>query len=502
MADWDVVSQEPESSDGWDVKEQTPVEEPSWGASAKEAITNIPSSAVNFGKDMIQPILHPVDTAESLYGVGKGLLQKAGAVSGDDSVKYADALGQFFKDRYGSIEAAKHTLAHDPVGIAADLSTLLTGGSTLAARAPGLVGRAAGAVGSVGRAIDPLSAVGKAVQLGGHYGADLIGNLGTHTGGDAIRTAATAGREGGAAADAFRQNMRGTADMEEVVGDARRALGQIRKERGTEYRAGMSGVGKDATILDFDKIDNALAKISAVKVYKGQTLSPKTQGIRGEIGEAVRDWKMLDPTEFHTAEGMDALKQKIGDIRDATQRGTPENVVANEAYHAIRNTIIDQVPEYAKVMKGYEEASKQIKEIERTLSLDPRASVDTALRKLQSVLRNNVNTNYGYRKVLAEYLVNAKAPHLMEKLSGQMLSSPYPRGLGKLGMQLAGEMGIFGAAHAAAGASTAGLATAATLPFMSPRLVGEAAYYGGKASRLPIRPIAQSSFQIGRIPRP
>jgi hypothetical protein len=37
--------------------------------------------------------------------------------------------------------------------------------------------------------------------------------------------------------------------------------------------------------------------------------------------------------------------------------------------------------------------------------------VDTTLRKLQSILRDNVNTSYGYRGELAKFLVNAGAPN-------------------------------------------------------------------------------------------
>jgi hypothetical protein len=149
-------------------------------------------------------------------------------------------------------------------------------------------------------------------------------------------------------------------------------------------------------------------------------------------------------------------------------------------------------------MKGYEEASKQIKEIEKTLSLNPKASIDTALRKLQSVLRNNVNANYGQRAKLAQFLVDAGAPNLMNKLAGQSLSSWSPRGLGKLGAQMMVEMAAMGAGAAAAGPHGL-LAGAALMPFMSPRLMGETAYYAGKgAANLPIKPAARTSYQVGR----
>jgi hypothetical protein len=89
----------------------------------------------------------------------------------------------------------------------------------------------------------------------------------------------------------------------------------------------MVDLAKDQAVLNFDKVDDALTKISQVAVYKGQQLSPKTQGIRQEIGEVIRDWKSLDPAEFHTAEGLDALKRKIGDIQ-MRRTGTPERLVA------------------------------------------------------------------------------------------------------------------------------------------------------------------------------
>src|SRR5215471_3548647 len=131
----------------------------------------------------------------------------------------------------------------------------------------------------------------------------------------------------------------------------------------------MVKIGADKTILSWNELDTALADMDKVATYKGQSLSPSTEAIRNKINVAVDEWKNLRASEFWTPEGFDALKRRVGHIRDATQYGTPERRVADEAYQAIRRTIIDQAPAYAKVMKGYEQASEQIREIERTLSL-------------------------------------------------------------------------------------------------------------------------------------
>lgn len=126
---------------------------------AYKAMTSVPGSAVGFAQNTIAPFLHPIETAENVKNLGLGVLEKTGIMPGSDHEKYADAVGQFLKDRYGSVAAARKTLEEDPVGLAGDLSMLLTGGGSAAARLPGLVGRVGEAAGAAGRAIDPLRAL-------------------------------------------------------------------------------------------------------------------------------------------------------------------------------------------------------------------------------------------------------------------------------------------------------------------------------------------------------
>lgn len=460
---------------------------------ALTALKNTPSSAVNFAKDIAQPIMHPIEAASNIGKIGKGVLQKLGIMSGADAEPYADAVGKMLVDRYGSGEAIKRTLATDPVGMAADVATVFTGGEGLFARAPGIVGKVGEAAGAVGRAVDPMSVAGKAVKGTGYVGSELLG-VTTGAGGDAIRTAAKAGAEGGEEGRAFRESATGTAPVEGVVDDARKAVTNLRLERGDIYRREMVKVGADKTVLDFDKIDNAVTNVGKVKKYKGVDLSPSTADIRGRIADLVDKWRGLDPKEFHTAEGLDALKQAIGDVRDSTQYGTPERVIADQVYNAVRQTIVDQVPAYGKIMKGYEEATKQIKEIEKTLSLNPNASIDTALRKITSALRDDVNTNYGRRKELVAFLARSGAPHLLQKISGQSLKAMMPRGLARLAVS--GE-GAGAVAALAAGNPAVAMGLAGTLAAHSPFLAGMGAYGAGAVSRLPLRRLGQGSRLIG-----
>lgn len=478
-----------------------------------ETAKNVPHSAAEFAKNTAQPFLHPIDTASSLKDLGLGLLEKNGIVPGNEHEKYADAVGKFFVDRYGSVDAAKESFKKDPVGVAGDLSMLLTGGETALGRLPGLAGETARAAGAAGRVIDPLAAAAPVAQTAANVvgrGAGELAGVFTGAGYQPLREAARSGFEGGAGAEAFRANMRGQAPLEDAVTDARKALDQLRTERGNAYRQSMSktgAVGADTTVLDFGKIDNAVMKANGIQTYNGrygtgptQVLSPKTEGIRTEMTDAIDHWKRLDPAEFHSPEGIDALKKQLGDIRDATQYGTPERVAADKIYNAVRQTIVDQVPEYAKVMKGYEQASKQIKEIETTLSLKPNANIDTSLRKLQSTLRDNVNTSFGRRGELANFLVNAGAPHLMERLAGQALHSWAPRGLARIAAMESLPAAALGLTH---GVPAAAAAAALTLPMTSPRLMGELVHGVSRAARQfsPAANLIRPARQIGQFER-
>jgi len=474
-----------------------------WSDVPAKALSNIPRSAGEFAGNIWNAVSSPVETGKALTNVFVGGVQNVlpewmQAASAEDQRKMASSVGKFFTDRYGSMEGLKQTIANDPVGLLADASTVLSGGGALAAKLPGMAGKIGGAVSTAGKAIDPLSLAMKAAKpvakVGGNIAAHTIGGIGTHTGGQSIKSAAKAGYMGGQHADDFINNLRGNVPSEEVVSDAKRALSAIAKERGSAYRSGMTKVASDPTVLDFSLIEKAVRDSVKMGTFKGKSISRSTTGTLKNIMDIVDDWKTSNPAEFHTPEGLDALKKAIGDIRDSTEFSTPSRAVADNVYNAVKNQIVKQAPEYGKVMKGYEAATKQVRELEKGLSLGKKASTDTALRKLQSVMRNNANTNYGNRVKMAETLEKAGAGTLMDQLAGQSLSSWTPRGLGPL---QAGTTAVAGF----------GLNPAifAMLPFQSPRLMGEAAYYAGKAAKPAMAAgrvasrVAPSAFQAGRI---
>ena len=153
--------------------------------------------------------------------------------------------------------------------------------------------------------------------------------------------------------------------------------------------------------------------------------------------------------------------------------GTKARNVAENIYHSVKSTISEQAPVYNNVMKDYSEKADLISEIQKSLSLGNKSTVAQGLNKLQSLMRNNVNTNYGYRQQLANALMEKGGNDLMPALAGQSLSSWTPRGLVGQGLDA-------GALLTLLGGVTHLPATAATMATTSPRLMGETAYKAGQ----------------------
>jgi ribosomal protein S19E (S16A) len=474
---------------------------------ASQAAQNIQPSAIEYAKNIVQPIIHPIDTAQNLYSLGKGLGAK-GMLAAFDAMGRpvtpearaevenlaapATAVGEHFAGRYGGVENIKRTVAQDPVGTLGDLSMILSAGGTAGSRLPGMLGRAGEVVAATGAAIDPLSAAGSAVKTaytGGRVpftninvpGAEsaistLLGRT-TGAGAEAVRAAGTAGLEGN---QAFTQNLRGNVPFSDVVDMAKQGVSSLKEERGAAYREGMQGVNTDKSILDYNPINQKLESLKGMVEHKGSVVSESGAKILQDIKDTVMEWQ-TNPKMLGNVEDFDALKKSVGDIRSSTQEGTVARKIADESYNIIKDQITQQAPKYAEVMKGYSGASKELRDITKTFSLGEKASTDTALRKLQSVMRNNVNTNYGARAQLMDQLAE-KVPNLPAAIAGQALSSPWARGITGVIAPYAIPSAA-GAIHVGASLGnpvTAGL-LAGGVAAHSPRIVGEAAYGAGRA---------------------
>lgn len=475
--------------------EQPKIEQPksysTMGALGEGALNLIPSTGKLIG-GAYQAIRHPINTIDTLSTLGAGAVNKMlppsiqaaskrfdVALLGQDKAQkfeqeadqLANAVGKDYVNKYGSYEGFKRAFAEDPASILADASTILTGGGALAKA--GNLTKTADVVNQAAKFTNPLYLGGKALQGATYIPSQFTkGTLGitTGVGKTPIEEAIKAGEQNVlSGTTTFAENMRNPA-RSDAVDIARQALNNIREAKNQQYRGGMVDISKDKSLLNFDDIDLARLNTEGIGTYKGKVVNERAADAMNEVKSAINEWKNSDPAEFHTPEGMDKLKQRIGGILESIpyEQGTARTAVQN-MYNAVKGTISKQAPTYSKVMADYGEASDLIKEIEKSLSLGKKASADTAMRKLQSIMRNNVTSNYGQRAGAAEELINAGATELKPALAGQSMSAVLPRGLG-------GQIETYGGGAAA-------LMNPSLLfgaPLASPRAMGEMLYKYGQ----------------------
>lgn len=465
-----LLSGTPVEQQGMDINEllntaQTPAKpQMAWRDVPITAARNLPSSAYKMGSELVHAVTNPLETASNVMDLGAGLLRNItpdfiskridqldwnpeAAKRGSNA---ADQLAAMYKQKYGTSEGFKQALAYDPASVIADAATLvspMSGGLKKLGEKTGF---------------QPTAAAGRTAT-------EVLGAT-TGVGPEAVANAFKAGATGD---QAFWKNLRGQVPMQDVLDTTKQNLQNLRSQKNAEYRSGMIDIRNDKSILDFTGIDEALKEAEKMATYKGEIKNKKGYAVYQEIKDEVNKWKKLDPAEYHTPEGFDALKQKIGGIlEEVNPNERNANMIGNQIYNRTKSTINDQAPTYAGVMKDYAEASDNIREIERALSLKDTASKDTAMRKLQSLMRNNVNTNYGNRLELAKQLEQGGMP-ILSSLAGQSMNTMMPRGLAGLG-----GLGTLGASY------LANPYALAALPFQSPMAVGAGAYGAGKAASI------------------
>lgn len=510
-------------------------ESPGFGASLRQGLGNLAAGAVRGAGSIGATLLTPIDAAARAVGVQNdfvgrtdrrsamdGALQgmgsepdswmyKGGKIAGE--VAGTAGAGGVLANGVRGLAGANALRGLEPIvsGVAKGLetggfrigelagtglgaATRIGTGAATGGLAAGLANPEDAGMGAlIGGALPgAVKVVGEAGNLAGRAVSGLAKNalgMTTGAGAETFGTAYRAGKQGGTS---FLDNMRGDVPMTDVLDGAKDALSKMRIERGNQYRSGMVDIAKDKSVIDFAPIDNVVNSLKTMGSFKGQVINKNAAGTVDEITGLVSQWKGLNPAEYHTPEGLDALKKSIGDVRDATQFGTPGRKAADTAYNSVKAQIDLQAPTYAKVMKDYSQASDALTEIEKSLSLGNKAAADTSMRKLQSLMRNNVNTNYGNRLGLAKTLEDQGA-EILPAIAGQAASSITPRGLQGL---------------AASGAGVAGLmnpAALAALPLTSPRLMGELSYGLGAMNRgignASSRAGVATSSLLGRAPQ-
>lgn len=264
----------------------------------------------------------------------------------------------------------------------------------------------------------------------------------------------------------FLNNLRGKVSRESVVAQAKGALKDMTTGNSDLYKANMAKAFEDTTQLKTGGIFKNIKDI-----VREETLG-NTIPLSGEEKAVIeRATEFLKPAQNNriaqTTKGLDKIRRKIADIK--TDAGTNADRIKKSITNSIKDSISEQRPEYRKGLKTYAKNKGEIDEIANTFSLKENNAVDTAMRKLQSIGRNNVQTNYGYRNQLMDTLDFDGS--LQDSIAGQALNAWLPRGAsGK----------IIGTANLATAYAKDPVSTLSYALASSPRVVGESAYKFGQ----------------------
>ena len=474
-----------------------------------QALSNVDESSKQLFNDIITPLLSPVQTAKDMYSLGKSVVSLIPGIEGDDST--ARAVGNFFKDRYGSLESIKQTFATDPVGMLSDVSVIFTGGSML----PGKVGK----ISKIASIADPVNVATQAVK-----GTSKLAGLGikpslglvTGAGGEAITKAIQAGKDAGPAGLIpnpvksiknkklqsvsnsqknidFRNAMDGTEEISSIVTSVNKTFSDMKKLKNDNFTKDLAKLNLSNKKIDFSKIQNQILELGASKEFAGaSSLSKESLKAYDDILNVVKEFES-NPA-LHNAQGMHMLKMQIKDMYpssvDAPRGAKNLNI---DAVKIFDNAINDVSTGYKDVNKNFAIATSLEKELEDALSVGNKAKASTTLKKLQSLMKSNTTSNLGSRLQVFEKIEKLNEGNILEKVAGQALKSPVPTGIYAAG---AGTAGLTGAALASQGIINP--AIIGGLLATSPRLVGNVANTLGKAEGL-ISPTLQASRLSGEI---
>ena len=482
-----------------------------WGDVPLAAAKATPDSAGRFVGGVASMIAHPITTTKGLLDLGAGALQNAlpkpfvdfvnqfdannpqAVEAAKHAVATANAVGGIYKQKYGTEEGFKRALAEDPVGVAADLSMLFTGGAGVLskagkvaelANAPKLANVAetgANALRTGATYTNPVNALPGIVNITPQPIKNVLSDLRAKAGAGAGNLAASgigavmgkspenlkqAYAQGKINGAEFIQNLTGEASADDILAKVKQGISSLQTQKSNAYRTAKEGWAANKTPIDFTPIEDAFNKEVATLSEGGHKIVGKEEMPKiDEVKTVLDEWK-ADP-EMHNALGLDSLKRRIDAIYPESPKHNQAQRIISATRNAVKDLITEQVPEYATAMTEYEKQNSLINDINKALGSTRNADKSAAINKVMKVL--NESPSAKFKQDLVAILKDKTGVDIMPAIAGQNLQEWLPQGIGKIS-------GYGGLAYAA---SHGGV----TLPIFaaaSPRLMGNAFYKAGQ----------------------
>jgi hypothetical protein len=406
---------------------------------------NVPENAGKVASGFGQLITHPIKTAKGMGELALGEIEKV-----SPAVNIAKSMGiikqplpqenlatQVNKDlgnKYGSPKKILASMYNNPIETAIDIS-MLVGGAGGAMEAVGEGGKLAEVGRMASKASEVINPVSQAGKLASGVAKLLGKGIGRVTGeGLGITTGAGYGAIKEAfenPTEAYTKALRGETSGEDVVNAAKESLSAIKQSRHDEYTQRLETLKQVKEQLDVSpihkEISNQLERFN-ISVKEDGTLDFGRSAIRfdkkaqGDINNIYEEMKKFGTVKGdRTVIGVDSLKRSFQDLYSESS-----NVRAFvQAVSKKTREVLSGVKGYDEMAADYSKKTQQIDEITKGLSLGNKVSVDTSIRKMTSIFRQNNE----FRKDLLEQLEQVGGKDLSGMVAGYQLNPITPRGL-------------------------------------------------------------------------
>lgn len=490
------------------------------GDVASGALRNLPGSTMKMGKDLWGAVSHPIDTATSMYELAKGAIQLA--IPGEQGNEaLARQVGKMYQERYGDWENAKRLISEDPATALSDLSLFISGGATAGAKAvqlgsklgkpgtqmvrqgtqlPNLPTTKLGKLQSglektakYGNLVDPfaLSAYGAGKMGSAAFGTlapAVTGKL-TGMGEDVVKQNFDAGLRTGVGFNKnptpWQRGFQAADDADTLVRKAKSNLSDLSRQESAKYMKKLDEMGKNNQPIPWLPLQKKFYAIGkSMYDETGKIFQVADKAEIDKLGELVNVFEEFKRNpDKHTLIGFDELKKKLWKVKIPANMKDAKNV-RKRLSGAVKGEIVNIYPAYQDMVGKYDEYLGLRADLEGAFGKGIKASdkheaLNTTLQKLQSAMRNQVNTGMGNKRKLLNKIDPTQ--ELADQIAGQASRPIMPRGM----------MGSYGPATAlGAGAIGGPAAGLGLLAAESPNLVGRVSHMAGRASA-PVKATAE-----------
>lgn len=350
------------------VPQQTQTQNPSMQNGTPESpslggfLGNVVSSGANFVGNVGNALLHPIQTVQNVGGAAVGGVQELGGQQNENTAKFDNLVG-YFKQRYGGVDNLLHTAYTDPVGLAADISTVL-----------GVGGGVAGAVSKVGElgSVESLAEGAGAISKGLGVASELTNPLTPIVkGAGAVLNKTKDLSDIIANPQSYTPEEIANSSGEKIANDVQSAFDARRAElsdTGSAYNPLRETPTTITVAPNF--LDQTFREIGKLNVDDGVISADSHSLIRdvSDINELQRIYNLYKPNFLNGKISSDEFLNLRKDLADTANysKGLSTNIqsVADKIRTSLNDSYRDQVPSLTETDANYSSQLNNIKELE------------------------------------------------------------------------------------------------------------------------------------------